>query len=287
MEKLLKAHQDHSRMWKDFLYVYPVISRRAKGVSIGVNLNPDKVCNFNCAYCEVDRDTPARVKKVDIAVLKKELRRMIEIWESGELFQEENFFSAPREWRRLNDIAFSGEGEPTTCPVFVEAVRAVFDLRNEFAPRETKLTLITDSACLTRPNVQEGLKIMQQGAHEVWTKLDAGTEAVYKKVNRSKIPFARILKNIIETSQWMSLMIQSLFFRIHGKPPKDEEIFEYCERVNEILAVGGKILKLQIYTVARPTPEKWATALFKQELDHIAAIVRSRVSLPQEVAYGV
>jgi wyosine [tRNA(Phe)-imidazoG37] synthetase (radical SAM superfamily) len=287
MEKLLKAHKDHSRTWKDFLYVYAVISRRSKGVSIGVNLNPDKICNFNCAYCEVDRVAPARVKKVDIDVLKDELRQMLEIWESGALFQEEKFYSAPREWRRLNDIAFSGDGEPTTCPVFIEAVQAVFDLRNELAPRETKLVLITDSSCLNRPNVQKGLKIMQQGAHEIWAKLDAGTEAYYKKINRSKISFDRILKNITETAKWMPLMIQSLFLKVHGKPPTDEEIFEYCNRVNEILKAGGQILKLQIYTIARPTPEKWATALSKPELDHIAAIVRSRVPLPQEISYGV
>ncbi len=48
----------HSRSWQSNRYVYPVISRRSKGLSIGVNLNPDKVCNFDCVYCCVDRTHP-------------------------------------------------------------------------------------------------------------------------------------------------------------------------------------------------------------------------------------
>src|SRR5947208_956480 len=55
---ILPLFMQHSRSWRENRYVYPVISRRSKGLSIGVNLNPDKVCNFDCVYCCVDRTTP-------------------------------------------------------------------------------------------------------------------------------------------------------------------------------------------------------------------------------------
>src|ERR1041384_5902109 len=55
----------HSRSWRENRYVYPVVSRRSKGLSIGVNLNPDKVCNFDCIYCCVDRKTPPVWRDVD------------------------------------------------------------------------------------------------------------------------------------------------------------------------------------------------------------------------------
>ena len=110
----LDAHRDHRRSWGDFLYVYPVISRRSRGVSIGVNLNPDKVCNFDCVYCEVDRRAPPRARDVDFVVLERELRAMLECWKSGELFKDPPFSLAPPSARRLNDLAFSGDGEPTT-----------------------------------------------------------------------------------------------------------------------------------------------------------------------------
>lgn len=285
-ENLLPAHQDHKRAWDDFYYVYPVISRRSRGVSIGINLNPDKICNFDCAYCEVDRTTPPRMREVKLNVLEAELRAMLEIWRSGELFARAPFDSTPADWRRLNDIAFSGDGEPTTCPVFELAVALTAKLRREIAQPETKLVLITDSACLDRPGVQNGLKIMQQGPHEIWAKLDAGTESYYKTVNRSHIHFDRILRNIENTAKWCPLLIQSLFFRVNGVPPSSDEIAAYCDRIKMIRANGGQILALQLYTIARPTPETWATALTDAELDAIAAQVKAATGLPQQLSYG-
>lgn len=286
MASLLSAHRDHDRAWDDFFYVYAVISRRSRGVSIGVDLNPDKICNFDCVYCEVDRQNPLRVKHVDLAVLEKELRAMVEIWKTGTLFQREPFASASEQWRRLNDIALSGNGEPTTCSVFKEAVELVSRIRDELTPPETKIVLITNATCLDRPNVQEGLRILQRGAHAVWAKLDAGTEAYYKQVNRSSVSLERVIRNITETSRWLPLIIQSLFLRIHGQPPSSTEVEAYCDRLKTIVQAGGQIQKLQLYTIARPTPETWATALSKEELDCIAATVGERLNLPQEVIYG-
>ncbi|GHV16314.1 hypothetical protein AGMMS49938_16200 [Fibrobacterales bacterium] len=56
-EATRNAWADHSRTFSDFRFVYPVISRRAKGLSIGVNCTPNKTCNFNCIYCQVDRES--------------------------------------------------------------------------------------------------------------------------------------------------------------------------------------------------------------------------------------
>src|SRR5262245_31802125 len=59
-------------------FVYAVISQRAHGLSIGVDFNPDKVCNFDCAYCEVNRDVPARETTVDLSVMAAELESLLE-----------------------------------------------------------------------------------------------------------------------------------------------------------------------------------------------------------------
>jgi len=283
---LLAAHLDHRRSYDDFYYVYPVISRRSQGVSIGINLNPDKVCNFDCIYCEVNRTEPGRRRDVDLTILREELRDMLHIFAEGTLFNREPFASAPPEWRRLNDIAFSGDGEPTTCPVFEQAVEVAFDVRREFNLPETKLVLISDAACFDRPGVQNGIRRMQAGAHEIWAKLDAGTENYYQTVNRTRIPYARILKNIADTAKWCPLIVQSLFLRVFGAPPTDDEIRAYAGRLLEIQHQGGKILGLQLYTVARPTPLDWATALSDRELDHLAEIVRDLTGLPQQLSYG-
>src|SRR6516162_9656959 len=93
--------RDHRRTFEDNLYVYAVVSRRSKGVSIGINLNPDKVCNFDCVYCQVDRKTPPIVRDVDAPRLLEELEGMIELVESGGLFEMDRFRETPAELRRL------------------------------------------------------------------------------------------------------------------------------------------------------------------------------------------
>src|SRR5580698_219654 len=122
-------HAQHSRNWHDNKFVYPVVSRRSKGISIGINLNPDKVCNFDCIYCQVDRKTPPVVREVEVPRLLAELEDMLDRVQSGQLFEMDRFHETPAGLRRLNDIAFSGDGEPTTCPEFLPIVQAIADLK--------------------------------------------------------------------------------------------------------------------------------------------------------------
>jgi len=125
---ILPLFTQHSRSWQQNRYVYPVISRRSKGLSIGVNLNPDKACNFDCVYCCVDRTTPATVRRVDLAILREELDHMIGLAASGELFEQPPFDQTPAQLRRVNDVAFSGDGEPTSYAQFPEAGRMAAEL---------------------------------------------------------------------------------------------------------------------------------------------------------------
>src|SRR6516162_6111257 len=107
----LWVHRDHRRDFAENVYVYAVVSRRSKGVSIGLNLNPDKVCNFDCVYCQVDRTTPPVVHTVDVRRVLEELEDMLDLVETGGLFDMDHFRGTPAPLRRLNDIAFSGDGE--------------------------------------------------------------------------------------------------------------------------------------------------------------------------------
>src|SRR5436853_2707278 len=175
----LLVHRDHRRTFAENVYVYAVVSRRSKGVSIGLNLNPDKVCNFDCVYCQVDRTTPGPVRDVDLPRLLDELEDMLELVTTGELFERERFRATPPELRRLNDIAFSGDGEPTTCPAFADVVRAVAEVKSRRGLGGVKLVLITNATMLHHPRVRAGLDVLEANQGEVWAKLAAGTEAYY------------------------------------------------------------------------------------------------------------
>ena len=287
MTDLIPAHLDHRRVWSDFDYCYPVISRRSKGVSLGVNLNPDKVCNFDCVYCEVDRRTPGRRRDIDLDQLEREMAALLDLTLDGSLFTFAPFDSARPEQRRLNDIAFSGDGEPTTAKEFPEVVERIAHLKWQRGLADVKLVLITDSSRLQAREVVQGLDTLMANNGEIWAKLDAGTEAYYKEINRTSIPFSRILENIEITARLRPVTIQSLFLSWKGQGPSTAEIAAYCECLKRIQGMGGQLQCLQLYTVARPTPEPEARPLRGVELDALAAQVAEALpGLPIEVFYG-
>lgn len=282
----LAVIRDHRRTWEDNRYVYPVVSRRSKGVSIGLNLNPDKICNFDCVYCQVDRKTAPTVRDVNVPRLLHELEEMLELVQGGELFAHHRFEQTPTALRRLNDIAFSGDGEPTTCPEFGEIVEAVARLKLERGLNDVKIVLITNATRLHHPPVRQALTVLDRNQGEIWAKLEAGTEAYYREVERTTVPFQRVLDNIRETAQARPIVIQALFLKMHGEPPSAAELAAFCDRLNEVLQAGGKINLVQIYTVARDPAESWVGPLGDREVDAIVELVKRRTGLPADAFYG-
>lgn len=277
----LFAH--HPRRWERFRHVYPVISRRAGGLSVGINLNPDKACNFHCVYCSVDRAAPHDegdvTHAVDLAALRDELRDMLALATTGELFAHPPFDATPPEMRRVRDLAFSGDGEPTTFAHFDEAVRLAADAKREAGLAEAKLVLITNGTVLERDAVKRGLRLLDENRGEVWAKLDAGTEAYYRLVDRSKVPLATVLRNIRDCGRERELVIQTMLLTIRGEPMSDAEFDAYLGRLAELRHEGCRIREVHLYTVARATAEAWAAPLERSALERFA--VKALGRLPQ------
>ena len=275
----------HPRSFEANRYVYPVLSRRAGGISIGVNLSPDKACNFDCVYCQVDRTEPGRTergkrKSIDTKRLFNELDAMLDLVMSGRIYEQTKFRDTPEPLRRLNDVALSGDGEPTLCREFEFAVAVCTGLRRRYRLDDLKLVVITNASRLHVASASRALAMLDVNNGEVWAKLDAGTEAYYRKVNRSAVAWLRILDNLRKAAGLRPIVIQSLFMRVDDQPPSPSEQDAYCDRLCEILAAGGRIKLVQIHTVARPPAEPRVTALGKAELDALAGHVRDRTGLP-------
>lgn len=305
----------HPRRFRRNRYVYPVLSRRAGGLSIGVNLSPDARCNFDCVYCQVVRPRPSfdaaaatgaadpafrpsvaraaggpagalpdaaapqpdepRGETIDLGVLRKELDEMLARAAAGTIFDEPPLSSAPREFRRLSDIALSGDGEPTLSPSFPEAVEVCVELRRRHALSAVKIVLITNASLLDRPRVAAALEVLDRNGGEIWAKLDAGTEAYYRRIARTNVPWTRILENIRQAARVRPIVVQTLFARVAGEPPTEEEVEAYSQRLRETIAGGGRIKLVQIHTVARPPAEAWVEPLSAAELEAIARRVRA------------
>ncbi len=273
-------YTSHPRDFQSNLYVYPVLSRRAGGISLGVNLSRDKKCNFHCAYCQVDRTETGKAEFVDLQRLNEELAWTVESVTSGRIYQDQLFGATPPSLRRLNDIAFSGDGEPTIYGNFADTVAVAAEVRSRHRLDDVKLVLITNASLLHRDHVRRGLEILDQNNGEIWAKLDAGSEDYYRLIARSAVPYQQILDNILETARARPIVIQSLFMRISEQPPSADKVQAYCRRLQEIVAGGGQIKLVQIYTVARIPAEAWVSPLSNAELETIAETIRRLTNLP-------
>jgi len=262
-------YKDHRRELDENRYVYAVISRRARGLSIGVNMNPDKSCNFDCPYCQVDRTTPGGPSRVEVAVLASELEDLLRRAD-GDLWTTPPFDTVASELRHLADVAFAGDGEPTTPPEFPAAARAARAARDRLAPG-VPLRLLTNATLFHKDRVKTALAAFD----ELWCKLDAGTEQYFQVVDGTRLPFRRVLDNLLLVARERPIVIQSLFLALDRAGPGDAEIAAWVERMLEIKAGGGRIDHVQVYTVARTPSDPRCGPLDGERLEAIAARARA------------
>ncbi len=285
------AHKSHPRTFRGSKYIYPVLSRRSGGISIGINLSPERICNFDCVYCQVknqpvEGQLAAQSLEQIIEQIERELIELTRMVYSGELFNYQPFDNIASEYKKLCDYSFSGDGEPTSFPEFNLVCAKVADIKKQYARDEVKIVLITNSTLLHKPKVQEGLSILDTNNGEIWAKLDAGTEKYYKMVNRSAVSYDKIIDNILRTAQKRPLKIQTLFMRVLGQGPDKPEIEAYAKQLNYLVEKGANILSVQIHTVARQPAEAYVEALSDSEIDDIASYLQEHCPVKIEKYYG-
>lgn len=270
---------------RDFLdnrYVYTVVSARARGLAVGVNMCPDKRCNFHCVYCEVHRNGALPDCQLDVDLLAAELKKTLALVRAGRLRERPWYRTVPDELLQLRHVALSGDGEPTLSSSFAEALQAVVHVRALSGFPFFKLVLLTNSTGLDLPHVHNGLKHLTR-SDEVWIKLDGGTQAYLNKVNRATLPLEKILSNILMLGRERPVVIQSLFPAIKGEEPPLEEIEQYARRLLELKTAGAQISLVQIYSATRPSLNSESTHLPLKVLSRIAHQVRQTTGLPAEV----
>ena len=266
---------DHSRDSAGLRYVYPVVSRRAGGVSVGINLNINSACNWRCLYCQVPDLTRGTAPPVDLALLENELRDFLNELLHGNFMQRR----VPEEARRINDIALSGNGEPTSADEFSQVIELIGKLRQEMAlPAEIKLVLITNGSLIYRKNVQQGLRRMAQLNGEVWFKLDRASETGMLRVNDTRISIGKMRENLAVAIGLCPTWLQTCWFALDGFAPDDQDENEYLEFLAGLLRDGIKPQGVLLYTLARPSLQPEAprlTALQVPQLEMFAARIRA------------
>jgi len=270
---------------RDFLgnrFVYAVISPRARGLSVGVNMNPDKRCNFDCIYCEVHRNERPRESSLDVQVMAAELKNTLALVLAGQLRERPSYRGLPEQLLQLRHVTLSGDGEPTLAHNFAETVQTIVHVRAMGRFPFFKLVLITNGTGLDQPQVQQGLSYFTN-SDEVWVKLDGGTQPYLDKVDKMNVSLGKILSNILLVSRQRPVVIQSLFPSINGEEPPAREIEEFALRLKELKEGGAQIPLVQIYSATRPTPNSGCGHLPLKTLSRIAQAVRYIAGLKAEV----
>jgi len=264
-------------------YVYCMISQRARGLSIGINMNPDGHCNFDCVYCEVDRSKLHGKRGLDIPRMRIELNRMLTMAMTGQLRDLTPIHAAHADVMELKEVALSGDGEPTLSPNFQEAIEAVAHVRAGGRWPFFKIVLITNCTGLHIPQVRAGIEILTS-QDEIWAKLDAGTQRGMDAVNRGQnIPIQMIMDNIVSLGRQRPVVIQSLFPLVRDQEPPKAEIDAYLQRLREIRDAGAQIDYVQIYSAHRPAIHQDCGHMPLRSLSAIAHRVRAETDLFAEV----
>jgi len=263
-------------------FVYTVVSPRARGLSVGINLTPERRCNFGCVYCEAAPEPFQPTGPVDLDALGTELASTLEEVVNRDVRRRPACRTLPDELLGLRHVALSGDGEPTLCPNFDAVVEEVVHLRARGRFPFFKMVLLTNATGLDRAQVAEGLSLFT--AHdEVWAKLDAGTQEHMDRINRPECRLDLVLDNILRLARRRPVVIQSLFAAVDGRGPTAPEVDAYALRLHELAASGAAIPLVQIYSATRPSQVSGCGHLPLGTLSAIARRVREISGLRAEV----
>ena len=272
--------RNHDRDLAGLTYVYPVLSRRAGGVSVGINLNPNNACNWHCVYCQVPDLVRGKAPVIDLGRLEAELRGFLGDLVHGDWMQR----FVPEGAREIRDIAFSGNGEPTSAAEFPQAVELVLRLRDEFGLAVTgnsgepvPLRLITNGSLMMQSRVQEGVRRLGEAGGEVWFKIDGGTVEAIERINGVRLEPDAVARNLARCAALCPTWVQTCMFRWDGDAPTEADIEAYLDVLDQ--GRGAGLEGVLLYGVARPSMQPEAgriKPLTAEELEVIAAQIRKK-----------
>jgi wyosine [tRNA(Phe)-imidazoG37] synthetase (radical SAM superfamily) len=195
---------------------------------------------------------------IDLSLLENELRDFLKELLHGDFMKSR----VPEGTRRINDIALSGNGEPTSATEFVQVIDTIARVRHELAlPPELKTVLITNGSLLFRDSVQLGLRHLALINGEVWFKLDRASSEGMQHVNDTHTSMDKVRNNLIASIACCPTWLQTCWFTVEGKIPTRQDENDYLEFVASLLHEGHKLQGVLLYSLARPSLQPESTKL--------------------------
>lgn len=268
---------NHSRNYQNLTYIYPVFSRRSQGLSLGINLNVNNTCNWRCKYCQVENLKRGLPAKIDLVKFKEELSFMLEEIINNNFIQTH----LPSEFQRFNDIAISGNGEPTLSDEFLETTQIIQELKTQYKINDkVKTILISNGSRISNSNVIEGLKIIDKSYGELWFKIDAATTENIKLINQVNLSIENIINNLKLASTYCKTYIQTCVFKLNDTDISLGNLEDYLSLMQLIKPYIQGIL---LYSIARPPRLEEGKTIDKIDTDSFNIIINKIKNLNIDV----
>jgi wyosine [tRNA(Phe)-imidazoG37] synthetase (radical SAM superfamily) len=272
---------DHSRELSGLKYIYSVVSRRAGGLSIGINLNINNACNWQCIYCEIPNLTRGSPPPIELDILENELRFFLNEIIYGDYMLK----NVAEDDRHLKDIAFSGNGEPTSAEEFPQIILIVKKILEEFnLLHKIKIRLITNGSLIQKQLVLEGIQTLAKIGGEVWFKVDAALEENTKKINQVNLKHKQVIDRLKLCSEMCPTYVQTCIFAIDNKGPDNKEIEAYIKLID---SAKKNIKGVHLYGIARPSLQPEAHRLGRINVNVLKSIAAqlSKNGIESSVSY--
>lgn len=272
---------NHDRDVAGLKYVYPVISRRAGGLSIGINFNPNNACNWRCIYCQVPNLQRGNAPEMDFALLEQELRFFLGYVQHGDFFEQ---FNVDLNQRVIKDIAISGNGEPTSLKDFDKAVHLIGEIATESGVfPASKFVLISNGSLLHQTTVQAGLTELARYHGELWFKLDSATEQGRKLVNNTGQSQQKLLAHLKIAAKLCPTKLQTCMLH-YGQAWSDSEKQAYLALLREVRDKDIALQQIMLYSIARQSCQPEAGKLEKVSIEEMNAFAADIKALGYDVS---
>ena len=268
---------DHNRDVSGMKYIYPVVSRRAGGVSIGINLNVNNACNWRCVYCQVPNLTRGTPPPIELEVLEQELRTFLAYVVHGDFMQRYVAVSD----RHLQDIAFSGNGEPTSAKEFPQVLQLVDQVLRDFGllgdvlavnqAQQIKVRLITNGSLMDKMPILNSMRQLANSNGEVWFKVDAGTKEAIARINDVNLDPQKHIARLKRCAAVCPTFIQTCMFGLDGRAPDESHLAAYLALIEQVkLNIQG----VHLYGLARPSFQAEADRLSRLPTEWLEAVAQ-------------
>lgn len=236
-------------------YIYGPIKSRRLGLSLGLSLSPDKICDLDCIYCQWGSSGKTVLER-------KEYAKTDEIILELKSWMQEN----PQTTQELKFITLSGLGEPTLntgIGALIDQVKKITGL---------KIAVITNSTLLGDPAVRQGLR----KANLIVPSLDAVDLEIFKQIDRphTGIKLNEIIDGLVALRKefsgqiWLEIM---LIAGMNDDLGHIEKLKKVIQRINPD--------KIQLNSPVRSTAEKNVLAVEKAKLEKIREILGDKAEI--------